>query len=315
MRLTLAAPILLLLAMGAFAHNVPVVPSTCTFDPIEVTASGRTIVVSPAGPSDQLTITYDNSTASLATFDMRSVPPRPLTVDGAAGTLGFPGLFQAKMSASGDLVVASLTLTLGSELVPVSLTTALAAADGVVVEGAPIRGDGRFTFVAVSTAGVASLGGARMFLRFGCQALPPPDLDQFATPSEVTMVTGGVRKATMKLHAAFRTDQQDAPDLSSVASILRVSAGSDDVAALSFPTGLARHGKSFVGDASDGSRLTVRVPRSKAPARYAVKVRATGVAAPGAAATSLQVTLALGSVTARVNRPFRTTGTGFRITR
>jgi hypothetical protein len=311
--------LLLVLASSARAHNVPVLPSTCVFDPIEVTAPGATVVVAPpAGAADQLTITYDNSSASLATFDLRSVPARALTVGGAAGTLGFPALFQARMLASGDLVVPSLALSLSvggaAEAVPVTLTTGVVAGDGLVAEGAPIGADGRFTMVALSAAGVAGVGGGRMLARLGCQALPPPDLDQFLVPPEVRTLTGAVRKGTLKLRAEIRTDQQDAPDFASFPAVLRASVADVTVGALAVSAGLARRGKSFAVESAAGGTLSVRVLRRLAPARWVVKARVPGATMP-AGAGSLRMTLELGGLLARESRPFRLVAGGLRLTR
>src|SRR4051812_39983090 len=95
--------LLLLVARSAHAHLVPVPPSTCAFDPVEIAAPNDSVIATAAAPtaSDVLRIVYDPQ-ASQAQFDLRTVPPRAFTVSGSAGTLALPALFVSTLSNAGD---------------------------------------------------------------------------------------------------------------------------------------------------------------------------------------------------------------------
>ena len=143
-----ACVFLLLLAASAAAHIVPVPPSTCVFDPITIEAPTAGVVgtAAPPEPADQFQIFYDPA-ASQADFDMQSVPPRSFTAAGVDGTFALPGLVVATFMSSGDLALATalaFTMNATTTSVPITLTTGLAAAAGMVVEGMPIASDGRF---------------------------------------------------------------------------------------------------------------------------------------------------------------------------
>ena len=90
---------------------MPVPPSTCTFDPIEVEApeQGITALASPPGPADQLTILYDPQSSD-AQFDASMLPPRDFSAAGVAGSIAFPGFFSALLTNRGDLTASALVV-------------------------------------------------------------------------------------------------------------------------------------------------------------------------------------------------------------
>src|SRR5207245_10512246 len=184
--------VLLLLAPSAPAHIVPVPPSTCVFDPvtIEAPASGVVGTAAPPEAADQFHIFYDPA-ASQATFDMQSVPPRSFTVAGVDGTFALPGLVVGTLISSGDLtLITSLAFTMNGSTtsVPITLTTGLAAAADMVVEGMPIASDGRFALVGITAASGLGppLGGQLLAVLLPCQAVPRPGPDQFHFATRTT---------------------------------------------------------------------------------------------------------------------------------
>src|SRR5262245_3694702 len=97
------AVIPLLLASVALAHDVPVNPSTCTFDPLEVSAAdaGLSATVAAATAADAMRVVYSVATG-IAQFQQPTVSPRSLTIGGVAGTIAFPRAWNASLVTSGD---------------------------------------------------------------------------------------------------------------------------------------------------------------------------------------------------------------------
>ena len=306
MRRTSLLPLLLagLAAVGpAAAHNVAVLPSRCTFEPLAITAPGTAVAVTPAAAADELVLTYDTG-ASQVTFDLRSCPPRPLDAAGTPGTLDLPDVFQAALFATGDLTVAAvpfdLSLGAASATLPVALTTGLAMLGGNVIEGAPLGADGRFTLAGgVASLGLAPFGGVPVGFRLTCQAAPVPDLDQFRLAPEMRKLSGTIRNGVLALKAQLVVSDGDAPDLTGVPAVVRASGNELTVAATAFEGGLARRGKAFVATAADGATISVRVVRRKAPAKLALKARLPGAAIPPGAGNVAQVTADVGGLLAR----------------
>jgi hypothetical protein len=252
--------VLLLLARGStHAHLVPVPPSTCAFDPVEIAAppDGVTATVAAATSADILRIVYDPQ-ASQAQFDLRTVPPRDFTAGGSTGTLALPGLFVSTLSSAGDLtatVPLAFTIDGTPATVPMTLTTGLAVAGGTIVEGIPLAADGSFTLAGVAAA--SSLGGPfaghAVSVRLTCQANPRPDTDQFAVATQTTFISGTATARTLRLRVIFAPPATVTPDLPGAPVVLRLRLSGSQIASVEVPNGLAaRSKKLFVGDSADG---------------------------------------------------------------
>src|SRR5207253_430035 len=134
--------VLLLAARGAAAHIIPIPPSTCVLDPVDIVApaTGVAATVAPPAAADQLTVHWDVST-NQAQFDLASVPPRSFVAAGVSGTFALPTFFSATFTHNGDLtatVPVVVAMNGSTVAVPLTLTTGLAAAGGTMVAGAPI---------------------------------------------------------------------------------------------------------------------------------------------------------------------------------
>src|SRR5579885_538985 len=235
----------LLVAAGAHAHSVPVLPSACTFDPIEVAepATGASGTLAPVDASDGLLVAYDTR-AKTATFQfcpgttpsdaascVPAQPPAHAFSGDLTGSLSFPPVSRA-VTANGGVTVTSQPL----------FTTGLAAAGDVVVEGAPIDEQGRFTMVAVLPARALPA----MVLRLAGQLTPEPDLDQFASTPTTTAVAGSITAKAAKLRVTFEPPAD--PDFAGNPTLVRVSAGGTTIATADLAAGLPAHGKRlFVG--------------------------------------------------------------------
>ncbi len=326
--------LLLLLAATAAAHIVPVCPSTCVFYPVTIGAptSGVVGTVAPPEPADQFHIFYDPA-ASQATFDMQSVPPRSFTAAGVDGTVALPGLVVATLISSGDLTLTtSLAFTMNGSTttVPITLTTGLAAAAGMVVEGMPIAGappgaipnctspgptttghDGRFVLVGITAeSGLgAPLGGPLLAVRLACQALPPPDTDQFHFATRTTPVSATLTARTLRLRAIFAPGATDVPDFPGHPALLRASSGDTTIAAVELPSGLpARGRKLFIGRSDDGrAALGIRRLQRPGPAAYllAVKVKSPTLPAVTGGPVSVTLTYDVGGLLSHLTLPMR----------
>jgi len=329
-----ACVLLLPLLAASAAHIVPVCPSTCVFDPvtIEAPASGVVGTAAPPEPADQFQIFYDPA-ASQATFDMQSVPPRSFTAAGVDGTVALPGLVVATLISSGDLTLTtSLAFTMNGSTttVPITLTTGLAAAAGMVVEGMPIAGappgaipnctspgptttghDGRFVLVGITAeSGLgAPLGGQLLTVRLACQAVPPPDTDQFHFATRTTPVSATVTARTLRLRAIFAPGATDVPDFPGSSALLRASSADTTIAAIDLPSGLpARGRKLFIGHSDDGrAGLGVRRLQRPGPAAYllAVKVKSPTLPAVTGGPVSVTLTYDVGGLLSHLTLPMR----------
>ena len=306
---------LLLLAASAPAHIVPVPPSTCVFDPvtIEAPASGVVGTAAPPQPGDQFQIFYDPA-ASQATFDMQSVPPRSFTAAGVQGTFALPGLVVATLISSGDLTLTTslaFTMNASATTVPITLTSGLAAAAGMVVEGTPIASDGRFALVGITAeSGLgAPLGGPVLAVRLACQAVPRPDTDQFHFATRTTPVSATLSVRFLKLRAIFAPGAMDVPAFPARPALLRASSGDTTIAAVDLPSGLAARGrKLFIGQSDDGrAALGVRRLRRPGPAAYLLAVKVKRPTLPAAASRRVSVTLTyvVGGLLSRRTLPMR----------
>jgi hypothetical protein len=296
----------------ALAHDIPVSPSTCTFDPFELTQpdTGVSATVAPPTFADAMRIVYTVATAT-AQFQQASPTPRAFTAGGTPGTIVFPAAFGATLTAAGDLYAdgVALGVTLGGvpATVPVTLTTAVVEVGGGVAAGIPMGSDGRFVLVGtIPPAALAPpMNSSTILLRLGCEANPPPDLDQFAVPTSLSGLAGVLSASKGKLRGKLKGGLLATADLTAAPAALQLVAGSATIAGAVFPAGLrAQSARVLVAEGANGSRLTVRLGRGRQPARVAVDLPA--VAQTGLSGrVDVQVTLVVGTVTARGVRPFR----------
>ena len=306
--------LLLLLAASAAAHIVPVPPSSCVFDPITIEAptSGVVGTAAPPAPADQFQIFYDPA-ASQATFDMQSVPPRSFTAAGVEGTFVLPGLVVATLMSSGDLTLAiapAFTMNATTTTVPITLTTGLAAAAGMVVEGMPIASDGRFALVGITAeSGLGPpLGGQLLTVRLACQAVPRPDTDQFHFATRTTPVSATLTARTLRLRAIFAPGATDVPDFPGSPALLRASNGDTTIAAVDLPSGLPARGRRlFIGSDDGRAALGARRLQRPGPAAYlfAVKVKSPTLPAVTGGPVSVTLTYDVGGLLSRLTLPMR----------
>lgn len=304
-------------ARAAGAHIEPIDPSSCTFDPIVVDAPALALRAAavPARAIDALEITYDTG-ASAATFEAGSVPARAFGGSGIAGTLAFPAAFEMQMQASGDLAAESIPLAFTVDGVAANvrttLTTGLAAAGDVIVEGAPLTGRGWFTLVGVVGSGTLPppLGGAPTIIRLTCQATPAPDLDQFADPTLSRALSGIITRRAVHLRAVLEPGRSQSPDFAGTPAIVRLTGAETTIASVHLPTGLAPRGRrAFVGRSADPP-ATVVVRRAHR-GMYVLALRVRGATMPSeAGAITVQMTYQVGGLLSRVSRLLRATGGG-----
>jgi len=303
----------LLAARAARAHIVPVPPSTCEFEPIEIDApdQGISATATPAGAADEFRIQYDPQ-ASQAQFNASTATPRSFTADGVAGTLGLPPVFGARLLNSGDLITSvPLAFTLGGTAasLTMTLTTGLAAAGGVVVEGAPIGGDGRFVMVgAAAESGLGPPLGGALAVRLVCQARPRPDTDQFMQATQTKLISGLLTPRVLKLRAIFAPGAAEAPDFAAYPAIVRAHAGDSVIAAVSLAGGLPARGRHvFVGHSADGVvAIGVRILRRN-PVTYVLGLRLRDPTPPPSSSSQVAVTFTyeVGGLLSRATASFR----------
>jgi hypothetical protein len=303
------------LALGArlvLAHDIPVSPSTCTFDTFELTEpdTGISASVTPPTSADAMRIVYTVATAT-AQFQQEPSTPRAFTVGGTPGTIAFPVAFGATLTAAGDLRAdgVALGVTVGgvAATVPVTLTTAVVAVGGSVVGGLPMGPDGRFVLVGSIPPGALAppMNASTTLLRLGCQADPPPDLDQFAAPTSLSALAGVLSPSKGKLRGKLKGGAFATGDLTAGPAILELLAGGATIVSAEFPAGLrAQSARVLVADGMNGSRLTVRLGRGRQPARVVIDLPAVTQAGLSGR-IEVQATLVAGTVTARGVRPFR----------
>jgi hypothetical protein len=314
------ALLVLLAAPAVRAHDVPIPPSACAFDTIEVAfpaLAEEGTAVAP-GPADALRILYVPG-RQVAQFDAAGVPARSL-VGLAAGSLAFPAAFEARMLASGDLTATDVPLVLtvgGTEAtVPVTLTTGLAAAAGVVAAGSPLDPvDGRLVLAGVAVADglPGSLDGATAVFRLSCPVTPVPDLDQYPIVT-TTGLAGRITRNGLRLRASVMPGAL-APDFAGLPALLDVTAGDTTLAVVDFPGGLpAKGSRTFVARSADGTatlRVHLRRRRPTAAHTLAVRVRGAITNLPDGRPT-VTVRYRVGGLLSRVARPFRRTGSALR---
>jgi len=315
---TLVLACLVLAASLSSAHDVPVTPSTCTFDQLQlgIAGGGPSATVAPPTAADAMRIAYTVATAT-AQFQQRIVAPRAFTIAGIAGTIAVPQAFNARLTTLGDLSAddVALEVVLGgvAATVPVHLTTAVVVAGSGVEVGAPIGTDGRFSLVGVAPAGTlpAPLNASPTVLRFGCQANPAPDLDQFALAPTLTSFAGMLSATRGKLRGTLAGGVLTAASFTGGEAILHLDVAGGGSATFEFPDGFQAQGaRLLVAQTADGARMTLRLGKGRSPARLQADLPGGQSAVPAGSTGSVQVEamLVAGSTTARGGRPFRARG-------
>jgi hypothetical protein len=316
---------MVLLASRGLGHVVPVPPSTCAFEPVEidVPAMGISTQAVAPDPSEQLRLLYDPQ-AGQAQFDARALAPRRFDAAGSAGTLSVPAFFVASLQDSGDFAAQeTVTLTLDgmSAAVPMVLTTGLAAAGSLVVEGAPIapKPSGVFTLVGVAANGGLGppVGDAAVAIRLTCVADPRPDVDQFIIATRSTLVSASLTSQQLRLRTIFAPGPTQTPSFADRPAIFRVSTAGGTVLAGQLPSGLpAQNRKLFSGRSTDGTVLVaVRLLRRRPSPTYLLGIKASGPSLPAAAGggTTVTITYDVGGLLSRVTHTLRANRKGTRL--
>jgi hypothetical protein len=320
MRLLGALTIVVVVAAAAAAHDVPIDPSTCTFDPLEITVPelGLAATVAPATAEDAMRIVYTVATRT-AQFEAVDTRARPFTIAGHAGTLAFPQAFQTELLSSGDLrfPLVGLTVTLNGDerFALLTLTTALLSADGLVAEGAPLAG-GSLTLVGAIVPGLLPppLDTVTTLVRATCTPTPAPDLDQFVPVFEPAKLRLVMNPRKGKLRAVLRGA---APEPDAYPMHLRILADGVPLVALDLPEGLtARKANRFTGETADGASIAVRIkPRGVPTHRVVVKLPGGAFPAGLADAGAIDVVYELGGLVARDGGTYRLHGEKLRASR
>ena len=321
LKLVLPALVAATLAGPAGAHVVPIPPSLCSFETIDLALPGARVATVAAVPSagTGLRIVYDANastvhacpTAPGAGADCGDSVPYAFVLDASSGSLVLPARFGGLMVSSGDVVLddVPVALTIGSvtNSVPVTLTSGLAAAGDVVAEGMPLQGLGTWTLVgAVRGAALPPpLTGQPLLLRVRCQPRPVPDRDQFVPPSVVVSLRGRIAPGTIRLHARVAVGQADRPSLARGPVLLAVHLDGATVATAVVPAGLHGTRRRQVGTSGDG-RTTVTA-RGRSLGRLNLTIEVRDVVPPVALTRALVgLTIDTGTLLARGERLFRT---------
>lgn len=300
---------LVMLAGRAAAHDVPVLPNDCTFDPIEIVTPLGAATVAPPGAADAVRVLYSVATRT-AQFQAATVPARAFGVADVAGALGLPAVFATRLTDAGDLVFPPVPLAIRvgdvDTTVPVPLTTALAPDGAGLVAGAPVSPSG-VTLVGVVPAGVlpAPLDAGPTTLRLHCALTPAsPDLDQFAPAAEPKKLKGNVASSGGTVQMIVLGPEEGSADPAAGPASVLLTANGAPLAALVVPGRLVASGKELVGTTADGSRIRVRA-RGRRP-KWTVKLElAAATVSATSGAVSVDATLQLGTVLVRQQRTFK----------
>lgn len=320
-----------ILAGVARAHDVTILPSLCTFQPVLVSApdAGFAATAAAPGASDTFRIVYDVGSSESqfcpadpadSTHCAPTSPARAFSGAGVSGAVTLP-LFQARVLASGDLVAESVpvlfTVGAATATVMMPLTTGLVAAGSGLAQGSPIDANGSLTLVgAGAAAGLPPpLGGTPLLLRMTCVATPKPDLDQFRVPTRTKALAGTIRADGVRVRAKLRVGAElatPAPDFGTPGLVMLSAAGST-LAVADFPAGLLAKGRrKFIGQTADGTG-TVIVRAGSGKGSYALSLRLPAAILPAAGAPAgVELTYQLGGMFSRATRTFRPAGKGLR---
>jgi hypothetical protein len=320
----------------AVAHVVPIPPSTCAFDPIDLEWPERHLraTVASPGADDVARITYDvtQQTAQVTTDGAA----RGFVAGDLAGSVRVPSFVTALVGdldssmaptvvRSGDLVApsASLELTVGgaTATIPMALTTGLAAAAGRVAEGAAIDGVGLFVLAGVAHASglPTPFGDGTVVVRLSCRAGPRPDIDQFRGGLQSRLLHATLTANGLSLRALVAADASIPLDFPGTAAV-RASVGDLTLVDATLPAGLRRRGRRrlFVGASRGGrTRMGVQFLYNTAGLdtwELALKSRAPLLPAADGSDVRLQVTTELGGLLSRMSAPFTVHASGRRLT-
>jgi hypothetical protein len=312
----------------AAAHIVPIPPSLCAFEPLDLRApaSGLVGAAAAAGPGDMIRILYDASASEIQlcavdpsdSSGCGSPVPRPFTLGATTGTITFPRLFQGGMLSSGDMTIPDLPIliTVGGSAatIPVTLTTGLVAVDGAVAEGAPLQELASVTLVGVlpGNALPPPLTGRSVLVRLSCLPRPVPDKDQFPPPLEMTSVKGSITSKQVLLRGtAAIVPSSSSPDFVGSPVLLAVDADGTTIASAIFSQGL--HGRKRLTGTSDDGQGTITVRQSASRVVLTVKLRNVTLPPPASGARVLvDVTLDAGLI-GRGEQLFQANGNGRRL--
>ena len=310
--------LLLLAAIPAAAHVVPIDPSACALAPLVLSVPAAGLETTVDG--ETLRTTYDAATSTVQMCPADATSPRrrcatptphDFTLGDVTGTLAFPPLFTANFYRSGDFdaFAVPLTFTVGgvATTVEVTLTTGLAGGADTIAVGAPLEGFGIYTLVGVVPAGslTAPFGDASLVLRATCQALPVPDVDQFSRAITVGSFKGSLQERGTRLRATLDFNTRTPPDLAGRSFAIRVADGDTTLALADVPM-LAAAGRELRGTSGDG--LTHVTLRRKRPGRFGLTLEIDELPRPAAGRRLIELTVRALGFTGRGERLFRSRG-------
>ena len=299
------------------AHDAPIPPSTCAFNPVMVSVPGLGLVGTgvPAAPESLVRIVYIPR-RQVAQFVTEGAASRDITGLGTTGTLSWPATFEARLFGGGDFVAEDVPLTLTMNGVPasvsVTLTTGLSAAGETVVPGAPMSDGGQFTFAGagIATGSGSAADGQAAVVQLTCSAAPVPDLDQFP-PVATGKLSGRISERALRLQSSINTG--GAMTDFTLPLNLQVSLDGAPLLTFALPGGLTagrRH--TLVGSSVDGTQTVTLKQRSRrAGVLYGVSIRAAGHGGAAPSGSRLAtLTLEVGGLVARGSRTFRVSRNG-----
>ncbi len=309
---------LLLGALPAAAHVVPIDPSACALAPLVLSLPAAGVETTVDG--ETLRTAYDAATSTVQMCPADSTSPRrrcatptprAFTLGHVAGTLAFPPIFTANFYRSGDFdafgVPFTFTIDGVATTVEVTLTTGLAAGPDTIAVGAPLEGFGIYTLVGVVPARslAASFGDASLVLRATCQALPVPDVDQFGRAVTVGNLRGSLQERGTRLQATLDFNTRTPADLTGRSFAIRVADGDTTLALAEVPM-LASAGRKLRGASGDGrTRVTLRRKRA---GRFALTLEIADLPRPAAGRRLIGLTVRALGFTGRGQRLFRPRG-------
>lgn len=319
-------------ATRAAAHNVPVLPSDCAFDPFTVAVvGGMSASVAPPGGADVAHTVYDLQSET-AQFTSKAAAPRPFDAGGVPATVTVPPIFTGALfttsdhaSTTGEIVVPSLQLAFDmagdTVTVPFALTTGLIAVGGRVVAGSSIDKTGLYTLVgtAAPAALPPPLGGTPLVVSITCKAFPPPDSHQFQRSLDSALLGSTISAKTLSIRALFAPAPNLVPDFPGKPALVRVAAGDATVAAGAFPDGLAQRTKKlFVSTSADKTiSIGVRFLHHRFGVDdylFAAKIKAPALPAVAGKTTPVAIAYQVGGLIGRVGGDFRTNKKGTKLT-
>ena len=313
------AILLTTLARTTDAHIVPIPPSLCTINPLDLEAADSGVTASATEPGTALLrMVYDPNASVVhgcavsrdAPAQCGDSPPYDFVLDASSGSIALPARFTGLMESDGDLVLDALPVSLTSGAttvtVPVTFTTGLVGAGGKVIEGTPLQGLGSWLLVATVDGEMLPppFTGHALLLRLACLPRPVPDKDQFVPSSAVTSLKGTIGPAMIRLHATVAVGPADSAALSRGPLLLAVHLDGTTIGTATLSGGL-RGRRRRVGTSDDG-RTTVTA-RTQAAGRLALLIEMHGgdLPAPAGPDALVGLTVDTGVLLARGQRLFR----------